>query len=116
VLRIKHYFRYADDLVLLSGSKKELHQALSRIKEYLTVNLRLTVKENYQVFPVDARGIDFVGYVFYHTHIRLRKSIKKNFARMMSGHRNRASIASYNGWISHCNGKHLTKKLNGKVQ
>jgi RNA-directed DNA polymerase len=109
--RVRYYFRYADDLVILSNSKPYLHQLLADIKEYLQDNLKLTVKGNYQVFPVEKRGIDFVGYVFYHTHTLLRKSIKQNFARMLKKNRNAQSIASYNGWATHCNSKNLLNKL-----
>jgi RNA-directed DNA polymerase len=112
---VKYYFRYADDIVILSSNKPELHKLLTEIRQYLEIKLDLTVKENYQVFPVAARGIDFIGYVFYHSHVLLRKGIKKNFARMMAKRRNKASIASYNGWASHCNSKHLMKKLNETV-
>jgi RNA-directed DNA polymerase len=108
---VRHYFRYADDLVILSEDKAYLHALLADIREYLSVNLKLSIKENYQVFPVAARGIDFVGYKFYHTHTLLRKSIKKNFARMLARRKNDASIASYWGWIKHCNGNHLLKTL-----
>jgi len=73
--------------------------------------LKLTIKDNYQVFPVDSRGIDFVGYVFRHTHTLLRKSIKQNFARMIVKNKNAKSIASYNGWAAHCDSKNLLKKL-----
>ena len=109
--RVRYYFRYADDLVILSDDKPYLHQLLSDIRNYLQDNLKLTVKSNYQVFPVEARGIDFVGYVFFHTHTRLRKTIKQNFARMIAKKRNAASIAAYNGWAAHCNSKNLMKKL-----
>lgn len=108
---VKNYFRYADDIVILSDSKPYLHQLLSEIKEYLSKELNLIVKDNYQVFPVKDRGIDFVGYVFYHTHTRLRKSIKQNFARMIAKRRNKASVASYNGWLKHANCINLRKKL-----
>lgn len=108
---VKYYFRYADDMVILSGSKSYLHQVLADIRIYLRDNLKLEVKDNYQVFPVDARGVDFVGYVFRHSHIRLRKSIKKNFARKIASGANPQSIASYKGWAKHCNSKHLIKKL-----
>lgn len=108
---VKYYFRYADDLVILSPSKPYLHQLLVDIKTYLQTNLKLTVKENYQIFPVQARSIDFVGYKFYHTHILLRKSIKKNFAKMLHYRKNNASIASYKGWATHADTKHLLKKL-----
>lgn len=111
VKQVKHYFRYADDLVILAGDKPYLHNLLSEIREYMSVNLKLTIKNNYQVFPVDSRGIDFVGYVFRHTHTRLRKSIKQNFARMLVKNKNSQSIASYNGWAAHCDSKHLLKKL-----
>jgi RNA-directed DNA polymerase len=111
---VKYYFRYADDMVFLSNDKKYLHQLLSDIRAYLCENLKLTIKGNYQVFPVDdkkGRGIDFVGYVHFHTHVLLRKSIKKNFARMIKKNKNKQSIASYNGWAQHGDCKHLLKKL-----
>lgn len=115
-LKVKYYFRYADDLVLLSSDKDQLHKWLKEISHYLKVNLNLEVKHNYQVFPVESRGIDFLGYVFYHTHIRLRKTIKKNFAKMMSRNPNQQSFASYYGWATHADCKHLLKKLtDGKV-
>ena len=109
--QIKYYFRYADDIVILSNNKSELHQLLFEIKQYLNDNLNLHVKRNYQVFPVQSRGIDFVGYVFYHTHTRLRKSIKKRFAKAVSKSKDKATIAAYNGWAKHCNSKNLMKKL-----
>jgi retron-type reverse transcriptase len=111
IMRVKYYFRYCDDIVILSDNKPYLHALLSSIRIYLQENLKLQVKENYQVFPVAARGIDFVGYKMFHTHTLLRKSIKKNFARMLASHNNHASTASYVGWAKHCNSKNLLKKL-----
>lgn len=108
---VRYYFRYCDDLVILNTNKKELHKLLADIREYMQVNLNLKVKDNYQVFPVAARGIDFVGYRFYHTHTLLRKSIKKSFARVVAMGANPLSLASYYGWASHCNSNHLLKKL-----
>lgn len=110
-LLVKYYFRYADDLVILSSSKAELWDIFYKISAYLADNLKLSVKRNYQVFPVSARGIDFVGYKFYHTHTLLRKSIKQNFARMMAKNPSQPSAASYYGWAKHCNSNHLLKKL-----
>lgn len=109
--KVKYYFRYADDLVILSSNKEGLHALLAEIRSYLKERLKLSVKGNYQVFPVNARGIDFVGYVFYHSHTRLRKTIKQNFARKLASNHNRASIASYEGWAKHADCKHLMKTL-----
>lgn len=110
-MRVKYYFRYADDLVILAANKPYLHVLLSSIKQYLSDKLKLIVKENYQVFPVAARSIDFVGYRFYHTHTLLRKSIKQRFARMVAKKNSPASFASYYGWAKHCNSNHLLKTL-----
>lgn len=108
--RVKYYYRYADDIVILHSDKSQLHSLLVEIKQYLS-SLKLEVKENHQVFPVSARGIDFVGYVSFHTHVRIRKGIKKNFARKLKKNPNHPSLSSYMGWLGHCDARHLTKKL-----
>ncbi|MFZ4705419.1 MAG: reverse transcriptase domain-containing protein [Bacteroidales bacterium] len=121
VLRVKHYYRYADDIVVLHSDKSYLHDILRSINGYVFSNLNLTIKGNYQVFPVEARGLDFLGYVFRHTHVLLRKSIKQRFARKMALLRNNPekralSYASYKGWSDHCNSKNLIKKLNHEIK
>jgi len=111
---VKYYFRYADDIVILSNDKLYLRDLFNEISAYLKNELDLQVKGNYQIFPIsdtNGRGIDFVGYVFYHTHTMMRKSIKQSFARMIKKNPNPASIASYIGWAKHCNSNHLLKKL-----
>lgn len=111
VMGVKYYFRYADDIVILSSDKKFLHRLLAAIKRYLHVNMRLTVKGNYQVFPVESRSIDVIGYCFRHKYILLRKSTKKSFARKVAKGISRSSLASYMGWAKHCNSRNLLKKL-----
>ncbi|MFT3704675.1 MAG: reverse transcriptase domain-containing protein [Agriterribacter sp.] len=111
VHQVKYYFRYADDLVFLHYEKAYLHDLLKSISGYLEDYLKLKVKSNYQIFPVESRSIDFVGYRFYHTHTLLRKSIKKNFAKMVARRKNKASIDSYWGWAKHADTKNLIKKL-----
>ncbi len=117
--RVKYYYRYADDMVLLASDKASLHALLLEIKAYLGDNLRLQLKPNYQVFPVNARGIDFVGYVFRHSHILLRKSIKQNLCKKAAKLRKKKvstkeytmKIAPWIGWAKHCNSINLLKKL-----
>ncbi len=119
LLRIKYYFRYADDIVILSSNKKQLWKWYNYIKNYLNYNLELEIKYNYQVFPVDKRGIDFVGYKIYRTHILLRKSIKLKMKELCNNYCKGlidkehfiASMASYVGWCKHCNSRNLLNKL-----
>lgn len=116
---IKYYYRYADDMVVLAASKEKLHFLLSEIKLYLYDKLHLELKGNYQIFPVKDRGIDFVGYVFFHNHIMMRKSIKKKFCRRtaklnkkrISPHDYKTKLCSWIGWAKHCNSKHLIKTI-----
>ncbi len=64
-LGVRCYMRYCDDIVILGSSKRELRSAFGAINTYMTDRLKLTVKGNYQVFPVASRGIDFLGYRFF---------------------------------------------------
>lgn len=117
--QVKYYYRYCDDMVILGSDKDSLRDLLKDIDAYLRKELRLKLKDNYQIFPVEARGIDFVGYVFYHTHILLRKSIKKNFCRRVAKLNKKdigvteykKGICSWIGWAKHCNSINLIKNI-----
>lgn len=119
VKRVKYYYRYADDLIILGDSKQDLHLLRIDIQTYLSENLKLKLKSNYQVFPIVSRGIDFIGYVFFHTHTILRKRIKKNFCRcvaklnrkIMTAKDYRIKICSWLGWCKYCNSKNLIKTI-----
>jgi len=104
--QIRHYFRYCDDLVVLGRDKDSLHRLRRQIADYLQSELRLEVKGNWQVFPVAARGIDFLGYRFFHGYTLVRKSIVKRFKRKFRAGEQRA-LAAYNGWFKWADTHHL---------
>lgn len=98
--------------------KDFLHKVLIYIKLYVhTIGLK--VKDNYQIYPVDSRGINFVGYVFYHTHTLIRKSIKYKIIRLVNSYLNReidrkefkVRMCAYYGWLKHANAKNLLYKI-----
>lgn len=60
---VKYYFRYADDIIILTRCKIDLRKLFFKIEEYLNKKLALEVKSNWRIFPVVV-GIDFLGYVF----------------------------------------------------
>ncbi len=113
VLKIKGYFRYMDDLVIVHKNKKFLHYILKDIKWFCKEKLNLEVKSNYQIFPIDSRGIDFVGYVIYVNRIKIRKRIKSNMIKKIK-FRNFKGEPSYNGWLVGCNCNILRIKYNIK--
>jgi hypothetical protein len=119
---VKYYYRYMDDMVILSGSKEELHQLKIEIDEFMAVNLKQVIKHNWQVFPSKVRGIDFVGYRFFGEYTLLRKSTCKTFKKKMlsiSAKRENnvsptysewCSFNSYVGWLKHCDSYRLFQK------
>ncbi|MFW6350769.1 MAG: RNA-directed DNA polymerase, partial [Bacteroidota bacterium] len=117
--RCKNYFRYCDDVVILSDSKEFLH-FLRRVICKLLKNIKLKIKQNWQVFPVCSRGLDFLGYRFFHGYTLLRDSIKQKFIKkvrlinsrwaVMSVPQVVSSIMSYYGWFKYANCMNLSKK------
>lgn len=113
-LGISNYHRYCDDIVFFASTKEELHLILEKIKDVIENKLHLQIKCNYQIFPVDDRGVDCLGYVFKHTHTKLRKRIKtkalKKLHRVKSKKRRHEIQASLYGWGKHCNCINLFNK------
>lgn len=115
-VKCKYYYRYADDIVILDSDKSRLRNILIAIKFYFHNILKLQLKHNYQVFPIEKRGIDFVGYIFRHKYILLRKSIKTKMLRLVNLYLNKkiskstfeSRMTSYRGWLKFCNSKHIS--------
>jgi len=116
----RYYFRYCDDVVILHRDKELLHSLLIDAQKYLGAYLNLTMKSNYQIFPVDKRGIDFLGYRFFHHYVLLRKSIAQRFKAKiicikqthynMTSNQSVNGLMSYWGWLKHGNCLNLAKK------
>ncbi len=119
---VRYYYRYADDIVILSGSKEHLSGVMVFVNDYLNTERLLDMKRNYQIFPVDSRGIDFVGYVIYRTHALARKRNKQALCREVFKLRRkglpdeeiRLLMASRLGFMVHCDSKHLINILGMK--
>ena len=126
--RVKHTFRYMDDVVIFGSSKEELHRLRKEIALYFKTELRLTIKGNWQIFPSYVRGVDFVGYRTFLNYTLLRKSSCKNFkAKMVKIRKKTAngqmmnysewcSVNSYKGWLKHCDSYRLQKKYIEPIQ
>jgi len=120
-IRCKYYYRYCDDIVILSSDKNELHIIEKQIDEYLLNKLKLVVKKNWQIFPVDVRGIDFLGYRFFHNYTLVRKSIAKRMISKIANIRKAYGcmkcsqiinvVMSYVGWLKYANAKNLINSL-----
>lgn len=131
--KVRYYFRYADDIVVLHSDKKVLRGLLAEFETYIAEETKLQVKDNKQIFPVGkdhrdrhGRGIDFLGFVFYLNETRLRKRIKQNLCRKCAQLLKRKNpidakdfkqaIASWCGWCKYSDSDYFINKLNVKIQ
>ncbi len=116
----KYYFRYCDDMVILHSDKNHLSRLRKDISDYLESYLNTKLKDNWQVFPVSERGIDFLGYRFYHNHTILRKSIATRFKQRMKQIKTKhrlltpinilSGVMSYHGWMKYADCHNLQNK------
>lgn len=110
---IKHFYRYCDDGVIASATKRYLWECNGIVHERIEA-IGQTIKANQRVFPVE-QGIDFLGYVIYPTHTLLRKRVKKKFARKLhkvkSRKRRMEIVGSFYGMAKHADCKNLLRKL-----
>lgn len=105
-LGIKYYIRYVDDLVLLGGNKKKLHRTKNEISNYLN-GINLSLKDDWQVFKVNARAIDFLGFKFYRNKtilrkrnaLRIRRRMRKIQKKDTLTPKDACAVISYWGWI-----------------
>ena len=105
-LSIEYYLRYVDDLVLLGSNKKKLHAARKSVELYLN-GIELKLKRNWQVFKVNSRDIDFLGFRFFRNKtilrkrnaLRIRRRCKKMGQKPYVTYKDASALISYWGWI-----------------
>ena len=123
---------YADDIVFYSESPKKLHNIFREfIKPEIEENLKLVIKQNWQVFPVaydrkdkHGRPLDYLGFKFYMNETTLRNRIKKNFSVAIKKLLKKnpepepktimMTISPWFGWIIHSNCSYLIKGCLGE--
>lgn len=81
-LKIKYYIRYMDDIIVLENSVERLRVHKEAIERYLIERLKLHLNRKTSIQPI-TRGVEFVGYVVYPTHRRVRKPTIKRMKRCL---------------------------------
>jgi hypothetical protein len=113
----KYYLRYVDDLVIPGSNKRKLHQVRIAISEYLAT-LHLTLKQDWQVFLITKRAIDFLGLRFFRDKtilrkrnaLRIRRRMAKIGGKKMMTYQDACAVVSYWGWIKRSNSYHFYNK------
>lgn len=121
-LQVRHYLRYVDDFLLFGDASTVLHRYAERIGEFLTtLRLRLHPSKCW-VFPVQT-GVNFVGYVNFPSHRRVRRAgvirmrrrlreLRGAFAAGVLGPaRVRAAVHSWLAHASHADARGLSRVI-----
>ncbi len=121
-LKIRQYIRYMDDIIILGNDKKHLIYLKNEIENFVNNKLRLRLNNKTAIRPI-GMGIEFVGYKVWPTHIKIRKSsvirMKMRLKEVQHLYSKglididelRSVLASYFGFMKHCNSYNLRKKL-----
>lgn len=121
-MRLRHYIRYMDDIIVLHSSKGELLKILKEIDAYLSFELHLQLNNKTAIRPINT-GIEFVGYRVWPTHVKISKKtskkmkrrlkyVKKAYARdELNLEQAKSSLMSYLGLLKHADCYNLKEKI-----
>lgn len=106
-----------DDMVLFDSSKRRLHKALEFIESEVKAT-KQTVKDNWQVFILSKRPLDFLGFKFHPNKTTIRKSIMLRISRKArtiaraayASIRNAHAMVSYIGYIVNSDSQRFYEK------
>ena len=116
---ISHLLFYMDDVVIFSSSKKDLKLCIKSLNRFLSTQLGLRIKSNDQLFILDSRPIDMMGYRIYTDKTTIRKRIFKRANKMICKYRspetimsvkNAKSIMAYKGYFDNSDSIKYKKK------
>ena len=116
---VHHVLFYMDDIILLGSNKKHVKKAAIELEKYLNNFLELKLKLNYQLFPLDSRPLDMMGYKIYsdHTTVRKRIFVKANKVFIKVKGKDTMSledahkVVSYYGYFKYTNSVKYRKKV-----
>lgn len=115
---VKYYVRYMDNLWIFGPNKRAIHKVHECLVDYIA-KMGLSFNNHWQVYLVDSRPVNMLGYRIYRDRILLGKDNYKRVKRCIRRaqrlknptERDLASLVSYKGLVKHttCNG--LYKEL-----
>jgi len=122
-LQVKHYARYTDDFVIVSGNLAYLEGLLPPIRPFLKERLSLDLHLKKVGIHKLGRGVDFLVYTTFPNHrllrTKTRRRIFKNFELRLkefeegalSKEKLEGALNSYLGVLGHADAYGLQEKL-----
>lgn len=126
-LKVRWYFRYADDFLMLHERRSYLEFLQEPIDVFVQEQLHLLVHPQKIVFRKLNQGIDWLGYVLRPHYRILRTNTKQRMFKKMQSkvaafnqgqcgdYSLEQTLQSYLGLLSHCHGHRLEEQLCNEV-
>ena len=121
-LKVRYYFRYMDDSIILMQNKEDLKKVYSAIKNFIADNLKLEFNKKTNIFK-SKQGVNFCGYYIRENRIKLRQKGKKKLKRKVkvlqnkirngeiSSERAKVYLCGHFGYVKYANADSLIEKL-----
>lgn len=121
-LKLKYYYRYMDDVVVMVKNKKEAIQKLQQIRQFLETNIELELNSKTQIFK-SSQGVNFCGYKINEYRLKIRTKGKKKLknkvkklkyqikAKQIDTKEAHKFLTGHLGYIDIANVKNLEEKL-----
>jgi hypothetical protein len=107
----KYYARYVDDCIVLGNNKKQLHDLQKVVAEWLNAN-GLAMKKTWQIFPVNKRPLNFVGFLIYRGTTKIRKRNLYKLTRSAKQYKTKPeSFVSRYSFVMHTQSFNLERQL-----
>lgn len=121
-LKVKYYYRYMDDSIILVKTKEEAKVILEKIRIFLREKLNLELNSKTQIFK-NKQGVNFCGYKINEYRLKIRdrgkKKLKKKIKLLkdmvkngeMSSKEAKVYLCGHIGYIKYADVHNLTDKL-----
>ncbi|MFY9075355.1 reverse transcriptase/maturase family protein [Malaciobacter mytili] len=121
-LRIKHYFRYMDDTVILSHDKEELTKLQKVLNRFINLYMKLKFSKWF-IQKADVQFINFLGMRIKSTFKLIRKDSAtrarrhiKRFIRLKLFEKLRIFLSSWLGHVARADSFNLLNLLRGELE
>ena len=124
-LKVRYYYRYMDDSIILMQNKDELKKVRKEIEKFIDENLKLKFNKKTNIFK-SKQGVNFCGYKINEYRMKLRdrgkKKIKKKVKylknQIKNGNMNskeaKKYLCGYFGYMKYANVYNLSNKIFAK--
>lgn len=118
---VSHTVMFMDDMVLFSGNRRKLRQAVDSLIKYASDVLSLTIKPNWHIKKLTDCGIDMMGYVVRvngkitiraRNFIHARRLVLRYQRTGVLSYKQAKRLVSYKGFFKYSNCREVSQRMN----